>query len=112
MNERFFVTGALGCIGAWVVKHLVERGDRAIVYDLGDDARRLCDIVAEPLLAQVQFVRGDITDLAATRRVAPPGSGARGARQRARHHAPVRGGGGGEGAAPRLRQLGRGVRAE
>ncbi|MBL8734721.1 MAG: SDR family oxidoreductase [Planctomycetes bacterium] len=68
MNERFFVTGALGCIGAWVVKHLVERGDQAVVYDLGDDARRLCDIVAEPLLAQVQFVRGDITDLAATRR--------------------------------------------
>ena len=26
MNDTYFVTGALGCIGAWVVKQLVERG--------------------------------------------------------------------------------------
>ena len=27
------MTGALGCIGAWVVKALVERGDVPVVFD-------------------------------------------------------------------------------
>jgi nucleoside-diphosphate-sugar epimerase len=63
MNDTFFLTGALGCIGAWVVKHLVERGDRAVVFDVGGDPRRLRDVIAPADLARVQFVAGDITDL-------------------------------------------------
>jgi nucleoside-diphosphate-sugar epimerase len=68
MNDTYFVTGALGCIGAWVVKHLVERGDRPVVFDLGGDPRRIRDVLGADGLARVQFVAGDITDLDATRR--------------------------------------------
>lgn len=68
MNDTYFVTGALGCIGAWVVKQLVERGDRAVVFDLGGDPRRIRDVLGENGLAKVQFVAGDITDLDATKR--------------------------------------------
>ena len=32
MSDTYFVTGALGCIGAWVVKHLVDRGDKPVVF--------------------------------------------------------------------------------
>lgn len=66
--NTYFVTGALGCIGAWVVKHLVERGDRAVVFDLGGDARRIRDVLGADGLAKVQFVAGDITDLDACKR--------------------------------------------
>jgi nucleoside-diphosphate-sugar epimerase len=67
MSEPYFVTGALGCIGAWVVKTLVERGDAAVVFDLSDDRRRLRQVLDEEALARVRFVRGDVTDLAAVR---------------------------------------------
>ncbi len=67
MAQTYFLTGALGCIGAWVVKTLVERGDRPVVFDLGDDRRRLVDIMEAEALERVRFVRGDITDLQAVR---------------------------------------------
>ena len=41
MSETYLVTGAMGCIGAWVVKHLVARGARVIAY-----ARRFLDTAA------------------------------------------------------------------
>ncbi|MFM1872022.1 MAG: hypothetical protein RL398_1444, partial [Planctomycetota bacterium] len=68
MSKNYFVTGALGCIGAWVVKQLVERGDTPIVYDLGTDARRIRDLCSDEEFERVRFVHGDITDLDATKR--------------------------------------------
>lgn len=65
--STYFVTGALGCIGAWVVKQLVERGDTPVVFDLGGDPRRIRDVLAADDLAKVRFVEGDITDLAAVK---------------------------------------------
>lgn len=68
MSQRCFVTGALGCIGAWVVKALLERGDEPVVFDQGGDARRIRDLVGDAGLARVRFVQGDITDLEAVKR--------------------------------------------
>jgi len=62
MSQPYFLTGALGCIGAWVVKQLVERGDQPVVYDLGDDRQRLDAIVDPEDMERVRFVQGDITD--------------------------------------------------
>ncbi len=61
----YFMTGALGCIGAWVVKALVERGDTPVVFDRSDDTRRLRLLLDEHALGRVRFIRGDITDLPA-----------------------------------------------
>lgn len=61
-DNTFLVTGALGCIGAWTVRNLVKSGTRAVVFDLGNDARRLRLIMTTDELAQVTFVQGDITD--------------------------------------------------
>ncbi len=61
-QERFFVTGALGCIGAWVVRHLVREGVEVTVFDLGQDRRRLALVMEPEELARVRFVHGDITD--------------------------------------------------
>jgi nucleoside-diphosphate-sugar epimerase len=65
VSASYFVTGAQGCIGAWVVKTLVERGDRPFVFDLSDDRRRLEDLLGSDALSKVRFAQGDITDYAA-----------------------------------------------
>jgi UDP-glucuronate 4-epimerase len=62
-GERFFVTGALGCIGAWTVRTLVREGASVSAFDLGSDNRRLRLIMTPEELARVQFETGDITDL-------------------------------------------------
>ena len=64
MAENFFITGAQGCIGSWVVKALVERGDNPVVFDRSDDAKRLTAIIDDEHLQRVRFVLGDITDKA------------------------------------------------
>jgi len=61
-TERFLVTGALGCIGAWTVRRLVHEGVPVWTYDLPGEPRRLRLIMDEPALAQVHFVEGDIAD--------------------------------------------------
>jgi nucleoside-diphosphate-sugar epimerase len=65
MPETYFITGAQGCIGSWIVKALVERGDRAIVFDRSNDPRRLAAIIDQEPLNHVEFVVGDITDRSA-----------------------------------------------
>jgi len=60
MSTTYFVTGAQGCIGSWIVKALTERGDQAVVFDRSDDSRRLSAIMDD--LAGLRFITGDITD--------------------------------------------------
>jgi len=62
------VTGAQGCIGAWVVKNLLDAGESPIVFDLSADARRLRLVADEAAIARVAFVEGDVADPAALRR--------------------------------------------
>jgi nucleoside-diphosphate-sugar epimerase len=68
MSRPYFLTGALGCIGAWVVERLLARGDQPVVFDLGGEPRRIRDLVGDEGLARVRFVQGDITDADALRR--------------------------------------------
>ena len=63
MSQTYFLTGALGCIGAWVTKTVLDQGDSPVVFDMGGDPRRLKDILSGEELARVKFVQGDITDL-------------------------------------------------
>lgn len=67
MAETYFITGAQGCIGSWIVKALIERGDQAVVFDRSDDSRRLAAIMDAADLAKVRFILGDITDGIAVR---------------------------------------------
>ena len=65
MSKIYFITGAQGCIGSWVVKALIERGDEAVVFDRSDDSSRLRAITDADDLARVRFISGDITEGAA-----------------------------------------------
>lgn len=67
MSERYLVTGALGCLGAWVARTVLDDGDEVVGYDLGEDTARLRLVLAEDA-GRVTLVRGDITDLDALER--------------------------------------------
>src|SRR5437899_1427534 len=67
MPETYFITGAQGCIGSWIVKALAERGDLPVVFDRSKDKRRLNAIMKSCDLEQVRFIAGDITDISAVR---------------------------------------------
>jgi nucleoside-diphosphate-sugar epimerase len=65
MPETYFITGAQGCIGSWIVKALAERGDSIEIFDRSDDTRRLSAIMEPNDLKRVRFVTADITDAGA-----------------------------------------------
>jgi nucleoside-diphosphate-sugar epimerase len=67
-GERFLVTGALGCIGAWTVRQLVREGVPVVAFDLGRDPRRVAQITEPDEMDRIEFVAGDITDLATMER--------------------------------------------
>jgi nucleoside-diphosphate-sugar epimerase len=62
-DERFLVTGAMGCIGAWAVRNLVREGLPVTVFDLASKPARLRLLLSDNELGQVNFIAGDITDL-------------------------------------------------
>jgi UDP-glucuronate 4-epimerase len=68
MRERWLVTGALGCIGAWTAATLVREGVDVVAFDLGTDDRRLRLIAAPEEVERVTSVHGDLTDLEAVER--------------------------------------------
>ena len=68
-HEHFFVTGAMGCLGAWAIRNLVHAGVAVTAFDLSRDQHRLTLIMSADELAHVQFVYGDITDTEAVKRI-------------------------------------------
>src|SRR3989442_6871903 len=63
------VTGAFGCIGAWVVRGLLGDGERPVLVDLGGDPWRMRMLIAPDVASRVTIVRGDIADRDAVTRV-------------------------------------------
>lgn len=62
------VTGAQGCIGAWVLKTLLEAGESPVAYDLDPDPWRLGMVVEPEALDRIRFIVGDVADQAALAR--------------------------------------------
>src|SRR4051794_27722791 len=61
-RERWLVTGALGCIGAWTCATLVREEARVTAFDLGDDLARLRLVMSPQEIDEIDFLRGDITN--------------------------------------------------
>jgi UDP-glucuronate 4-epimerase len=68
MSERFLVTGANGCIGAWVVRQLVAEQVPVVAYDASPDSYRQRLALDGATPEGVTHVQGDITDLGAFER--------------------------------------------
>jgi nucleoside-diphosphate-sugar epimerase len=65
---RVLLTGGYGCIGSWIVRNLLDRGDQVWVYDLREDNRRLRLILPAERLQEAKFIEGNVTDLHSLRR--------------------------------------------
>jgi nucleoside-diphosphate-sugar epimerase len=63
------VTGALGALGAWAVRSLLDRGRDVVTYDLGGSDHRLRLALTGEEIAALTRVDGDVTDLARLERV-------------------------------------------
>ena len=61
--RRHLVTGALGAIGAWTLRALLDRGLEPVTFDLGGSDHRLRLALGDDELARVVQERGDIADL-------------------------------------------------
>jgi nucleoside-diphosphate-sugar epimerase len=59
---RTLVTGALGCLGAWTLKALVDLGEDPVGFDLGSDDARLRLVLSGEERARITLVEGDVTD--------------------------------------------------
>jgi nucleoside-diphosphate-sugar epimerase len=62
-EQPILVTGAAGCIGAWVVAALVREGTPVVAFDRSDDIRRLRLLLSEEQIERVAWRQGDVTDL-------------------------------------------------
>jgi nucleoside-diphosphate-sugar epimerase len=60
--ERFLVTGAFGCIGAWVLRQLLDEGVDVLATDAGTDVHRLRLLLDEGELAALPMLTLDVTD--------------------------------------------------
>jgi len=62
-DETFLVTGALGCIGAWVLRNLVREKVRVVAIDLAAEPVRPRLLLTSGELEHIIFIQGDVTDL-------------------------------------------------
>ncbi len=60
---RVLLTGGYGCIGSWITRNLLDRGDQVWIYDLKEDLHRLRLILESDQIPRIGFVAGDVTDL-------------------------------------------------
>ncbi len=62
MSNKYFVTGATGCIGGWVVKNLVESGKEVSVLSRSGGLEKLRLIMDEKDIAKVAILKADLID--------------------------------------------------
>ena len=67
-REKFLVTGAAGCIGAWAIRLLIDDGVDVVASDVSEDLRRF-HLVSHPRHDTVAFVPLDVTVTADVARV-------------------------------------------
>jgi len=68
VSERFLVTGAAGCIGAWAIRLLLDEGVDVLASDVSEDLRRF-RLVSHPRVDDVAFAALDVTGTAEVARV-------------------------------------------
>lgn len=64
MNKEatYLVTGAMGCIGAWVLTHLLADGKQVVSYDISTDRHRVDYLLTAEAQEAITFIKGDLTN--------------------------------------------------
>jgi nucleoside-diphosphate-sugar epimerase len=62
IQDKFLVTGAMGCIGAWVLRVLSRAGIPVVAFDLAVEPARPRLLMNADELSRITFVQGDVSD--------------------------------------------------
>ena len=61
MGKRYFITGATGCIGGWVVKNLIESGREVYALVRSPEKLSVLELIMEKEeIGKIHVVKGDI----------------------------------------------------
>src|SRR5262249_50275641 len=61
-DEHFVITGGMGCVGAWVIRNLVQSRVPVTVFDLSTDGHRFELTMPSDEIGQAHYVQGDLTN--------------------------------------------------
>jgi len=61
-EDTYLVTGAMGCLGSWVIRLLLEDGCEVVAFDISEDDRRHQLIIEPEQRKRINYVKGDLTD--------------------------------------------------
>ena len=61
-EERFFITGGQGFLGAWIVKQLLDEGASFVLFDLRPDDHILSQVLEQDALEGLERIYGDVSD--------------------------------------------------
>ena len=67
-DEKFLLTGSMGCIGAWVLRQLVDEGVDIVATDLSSDPVRPRLLLSEDEINGIKWQQLDVTDSEAVNR--------------------------------------------
>ncbi len=62
MADTYLITGGMGCIGAWVIHHLLENDKAVVNFDQSTDTHRLDWLMSADEQEAITFVQGDLRD--------------------------------------------------
>jgi UDP-glucose 4-epimerase len=62
MTDTYLVTGGMGCIGAWVMYHLLREDKAVVSFDQSTDTHRLDWLMSKDEQRNITFVQGDLRD--------------------------------------------------
>ncbi len=62
MSITFLLTGSMGCIGAWVVHHLIKDDIKVVSFDLSENRSRLNLLLTPEEQEAIIFIKGDLTN--------------------------------------------------
>jgi UDP-glucuronate 4-epimerase len=68
-DEKFLVTGSMGCIGTWVLRNLIDRGAEFVAADLSTEPTRARLIMSDAEVADINWAQLDVTDGDAVKRM-------------------------------------------
>lgn len=68
-QDTYLITGSMGCIGAWVLHHLVKSGRHVVSFDLSTNRSRLDLLLTKDEQENIHFIQGDLTDYEAVKAV-------------------------------------------
>jgi UDP-glucuronate 4-epimerase len=69
MTDTYLITGGMGCIGAWALRHLIQSGKQVVNFDQSADTHRLDWLMSAEEQENITFVQGDLRDTDAVKAV-------------------------------------------